>query len=118
MTTFLGPRSEPDDHLALLRSLGHDVRVVGPVSNGVDKATVLEAFAADLDLPSWFGHNWDALLDALRDLEGEGGAVIELVWDHVGDLRVHDHATYETVVDVLEQVQDERDDLRVTVITR
>jgi RNAse (barnase) inhibitor barstar len=118
VTTFLGPHSEVDDHLALLRSLGHDVRVVGRDSGGVDKATVLQAFASDLDLPPWFGHNWDALLDALRELVGRDGAVVELVWDHVGDLRSKDHGTYETVVDVLEQAQDERDDLRVTVVSR
>ena len=118
MTTFLGPHSEADDHLDLLTSLGHDVRIVGAVSGGVDKATVLDAFAADLDLPDWFGRNWDALLDALRDLEVPRGQTLELVWDHVKELRVHDHDTYETVLDILEQVQDEREELRVTVIAR
>ena len=118
MTTFLGPHSEADDHLDLLTSLGHDVRIVGAVSGGVDKPTVLAAFAADLDLPDWFGHNWDALLDALRDLDVPRGQTLELVWDHVGDLRRRDHDTYETVVDILEQVQDERDDLRITVVAR
>ena len=118
MTTFLGPHSEVDDHLELLASLGHDVRIVGAVSGGVDKASVLDAFARDLDLPGWFGRNWDALLDALRDLEVPRGQTLELVWDHVGDLRTRDHDTYETVVDILEQVQDERDDLRITVVAR
>ncbi|HET7800470.1 MAG TPA: barstar family protein [Humibacillus xanthopallidus] len=118
MTTFLGPHSEADDHLDLLASLGHDVRIVGAAGAGTDKAGVLQAFATDLDLPDWFGHNWDALLDALRDLEVPRGQTLELVWDHVRALRRVDHDTYETVVDILEQVQDERDDVRVTVIAR
>jgi Barstar (barnase inhibitor) len=33
-----------------------------------DKARFLDRCAADLRLPAWFGHNWDALTDALRDL--------------------------------------------------
>jgi hypothetical protein len=79
VTTFLGPHSEADDHLDLLASLGHDVRIVGRASGGVDKPTVLAAFAADLDLPDWFRHNWDALLDALRDLDVPRGQILELV---------------------------------------
>ena len=58
MTTFLGRHSEADDHIAQLVWLGHDVRVV---SGGDDKAGVLDAFATGLELPDWFGHNWDAL---------------------------------------------------------
>lgn len=115
MTTFLGRHSETDDHLDQLRWLGHDVRVV---TGGHDKASVLEAFATGLDLPDWFGHNWDALLDALRDLEGTRGVPIELVWDRTHGLRLADRPTYETVVEILEQVDDERDDLNVTVIAR
>lgn len=115
MTTFLGRHSEADDHIAQLVWLGHDVRVV---SGGDDKAGVLDAFAAGLELPDWFGHNWDALLDALRDLDGARGVPIELVWDHASALREHDRGAYDTVVEILEQVADERDDLRVTVITR
>ena len=115
MTTFLGRHSEADDHLDQLRWLGHDVRVV---SGGDDKDSVLDAFAAGLDLPDWFGHNWDALVDALRDLDGPRGVPIELVWDHARALREGDRATFDTVVDILEQVDEERDDLNVTVIAR
>jgi RNAse (barnase) inhibitor barstar len=115
VTTFLGRHSEPDDHLDQLRWLGHDVRVV---PGGHDKDSVLEAFATALELPDWFGHNWDALLDALRDLQGQRGVPIELVWDGVHALRTSERATYETVVEILEQVDEERPDLNVTVIAR
>lgn len=33
-----------------------------------DKRDVLAAFARGLELPAWFGMNWDALYDALADL--------------------------------------------------
>lgn len=115
MTTFLGRHSEADDHIAQLRRLGHDVRVV---SGGDDKRSVLEAFATGLGLPDWFGHNWDALLDALRDLDAARDVPIELVWDHAASLRAHDRDAYDTVVEILEQVADERDDVHVTVVTR
>ena len=115
MTTFLGRHSEADDHLDQLRWLGHDVRVV---SGGHDKDSVLEAFAAGLGLPEWFGRNWDALLTALRDLEGPRGAPIELVWDRARTLRTADRDTYETLVEILDQVDEERADLNVTVIAR
>mgnify|MGYP001352663957 CR=1 FL=1 len=40
---------------------------------GVDgKEAFLARCAVDLQLPSWFGHNWDALADCLRDLSWWG----------------------------------------------
>lgn len=33
-----------------------------------DKAAFLTVCARSLALPPWFGHNWDALADCLRDL--------------------------------------------------
>jgi RNAse (barnase) inhibitor barstar len=115
VTTFLGRHSEADDHIEHLVQLGHDVRVV---TGGQDKNGVLDAFARGLDLPDWFGRNWDALLDALRDLDGPRGVPIELVWDRAALLRERDRETYDTVVEILEQVARERDDLAVTVVTR
>lgn len=32
-----------------------------------DKASLMQAFATALQLPSHFGHNWDALWDVLRE---------------------------------------------------
>ncbi|AXG13744.1 barstar family protein [Intrasporangium calvum] len=115
MTTFLGRYDEVDDHLITLIGHGSDVRIVRA---GVDKRTVLDEFAAALDLPAWFGRNWDALVDALRGLPTEEGRRLELVWDHTHELRETAPETYATVVDILEQVADERDDLGVTVVDR
>lgn len=46
------------------------------------------------------------------------GSPSSLVWDHAAALRQRDRGAYDTVVEILEQVADERDDLHVTVITR
>ncbi|MEO6999474.1 MAG: barstar family protein [Terracoccus sp.] len=118
MTTFLGRDSRADDHIDDLVARGYDVRVVDASTAGTDKATVLREFATALALPRWFGHNWDALLDCLRDLESGDGRPVALVWDHVRALRDSDRHTYADVIDILEQVEGERDDLRVTVIAR
>lgn len=112
MTTFVGP-ADLEPHVEALQRDGADVRVVRPAQ---DKAAVLEAFATALELPEWFGHNWDALLDALREAEGRQGRRLEIVWQPTSALR--DDGTYATVLDILEQVADERDDLGVTVVTR
>lgn len=115
MTTFLSRHDEADDHIISLIAHGADVRVVRA---GWDKRSVLGAFAEALDLPDWFGYNWDALVDALRELGNDDARRIELVWDHVHALREAEPETYATVVDILEQVADERDDLGLTIIDR
>lgn len=48
-----------------------------------DKAGFLDRCARDLDLPEWFGHNWDALADVLTDLTWWGGQPLEYL------LRIH-----------------------------
>lgn len=115
MTTFLAGHADVDGYLEALRARGADVLVVR--ASG-DKAEILAAFAEALRLPNWFGHNWDALVDALRELEGRDARPLEIVWDQVRTVRQQDRETYATVLDILEQVADERDDLGVTVISR
>ncbi|WP_353508655.1 barstar family protein [Intrasporangium sp.] len=115
MTTFLGRHDEVDDHIITLVAHGTDVRVVRA---GTDKRSVLSEFASALALPAWFGHNWDALVDALRELSNDDQRRIELVWDHAHALRENAPETYALVVDILEQVADERDDLGLTIIDR
>jgi RNAse (barnase) inhibitor barstar len=114
MTTFLGRHADLERLLETLRARGVDVRVVRAAG---DKAEILDAFAEALRLPDWFGRNWDALVDALRDLDGRGGRPVEIVWDQVRSVREQDRDTYATVLDILEQVADERDDLGVTIVS-
>lgn len=115
MTTFLGRYADVEAHLAGLRDRGRDVRVVRSARG---KDAILDAFADALELPDWFGDNWDALVDALREVEGHEGRAVEIVWDRVRRLREDDPRTYATVLDILEQVAGERDDLGVTVVAR
>ena len=50
------------------------------VAGGESINDLHEALAAGLDLPNWYGHNLDALMDVLRDLEDPParGTVIEI----------------------------------------
>ncbi|GAA2720722.1 MULTISPECIES: barstar family protein [Streptomyces] len=63
----LPPTEAPADALALATEA--DWRGAHLRLDGVhDKAAFLDACARDLDLPDWFGRNWDALADCLTDL--------------------------------------------------
>ncbi len=115
MTTFLSRHDEADDHIFTLIAHGADVRIVRA---GTDKRSVLQGFDDALGLPDWFGHNWDALVDALRELSTDEDRRIELVLDHAHALRETNPDTYAVLVDILEQVAEERDDLGLTIIDR
>jgi hypothetical protein len=42
------------------------------LSDVTDKAEFMNRCATGLELPGWFGHNWDALADSLTDLSWWG----------------------------------------------
>lgn len=56
-----------DGMLAAARTLGFAVARVD-LAGATTKADVLARIADALAFPDWFGHNWDALADALGDL--------------------------------------------------
>ncbi len=50
-----------------------------------DEGELFSAFASVLSFPDWFGGNWDALLDCLRDVGGdERPAAVTLVVEDAG----------------------------------
>ncbi|MGW1200620.1 barstar family protein [Streptomyces sp. NPDC002536] len=62
------PPTDSPAHVAVAAAEA-DWRVARLRLEGVqDKTAFLERCAAELDLPEWFGRNWDALADCLMDL--------------------------------------------------
>jgi RNAse (barnase) inhibitor barstar len=59
-------RTVPASDLQRARDAGWTVGVVQLGQATSDKA-MFKAFQRDLDFPDWFGHNWDALVDALSN---------------------------------------------------
>lgn len=45
-----------------------------------DKEGFLETCALDLDFPDWFGANWDALADCLKDLSWQAAPGYVILW--------------------------------------
>ncbi|MEZ5417792.1 MAG: barstar family protein [Vicinamibacterales bacterium] len=90
----------PDLRVALARA-GWRVAVVdrAPV---VDKATLLHALYQSGEYPAGFGFNWDALLDALRDLSWLEPAVgIALLWRHPDVLQSRDPESAATFAEIV-----------------
>lgn len=71
------------------------------------KAALMRRAGAALDVPDWFGGNWDALADALRDLswlpEAAGRLVAVTSWRSFAAARPAD---WETLREVLEEAVD------------
>ncbi|WP_018155221.1 barstar family protein [Demetria terragena] len=63
-----------------------------------DKTELMDRLTVALDLPTWFGRNWDALADCLREVRGEPG--VEFVWRGEQDLP---EGLRETLHDVLDE---------------
>ncbi|MDF8263078.1 barstar family protein [Luteipulveratus flavus] len=78
-------RSRPPVRRLLRLGLDRGWRVLHLDTTGVtDKAGLLAAAERDLELPDWFGHNWDALADSLSDLVDDRGVL--LVWSGDAEL--------------------------------
>ena len=75
----------------------------GVVLNGrniLTKAELLTAVAQAFNFPSYFGHNWDALDDMLRDLSWLPAAGYVVFLEDFEALAAHDQATWRTFVEI------------------
>jgi RNAse (barnase) inhibitor barstar len=50
----------------------------------VDRAALFDVFAVACDFPDWFGRNWDAFADCLRDLSWLPPAPLAVLWQRSG----------------------------------
>lgn len=70
-------------------------------TGATDKAAVLAAFQDGLGLADWFGRNLDALVDALRGIADDAGAVV--LWDGPEPFAAAEPDQYAAVLDILAQ---------------
>lgn len=87
---------------AAMRDTGlrvHHIDLLGVTS----KRTLLARLAAQLDFPSGFGGNWDALADALGDLQWLPGKGYALFLDDAQTLRTAASTDFDTLLDVLDE---------------
>ncbi len=73
-----------------------------------DKAALLTCAAEAFRFPAWFGHNWDALADALGDLSWlpAPGYLVELLSTEA--LRSSDPAAWRMLCEILQEVAESR----------
>ena len=64
-----------------------------------DRPGLMDRFADGLNLPDWFGRNWDALADVLRDVP-EGRRVVVRSWRAYAKARPEE---WEIAFDVLQE---------------
>ena len=80
------------------------------------KAGLMAEIAAGLALPGWFGSNWDALVDALRDRTPTAGLC--LVWDGADIAGTRDTDLVDTLAEIVEDVADEGTPLTLVLRSR
>ena len=69
-----------------------------------NKAELLARFARALHFPDYFGHNWDALSDCLRDLRVADTRGLVLLLEGSQRLRREAPADFKTAMEVLQAV--------------
>jgi RNAse (barnase) inhibitor barstar len=65
------------------------------------KSSLLAVLAKALELPDWFGHNWDALQDCLTDLSWRPAPGYVVVLENCGGLAASAPETFATTLEVL-----------------
>jgi RNAse (barnase) inhibitor barstar len=77
----------------------------------------IEAIAAALSFPEWFGHNLDALYDSLTDLSWLPPGEHVLIWPRPAELARHDPRGYDSVTAVLDDAVRRTTELGDRVLT-
>jgi RNAse (barnase) inhibitor barstar len=67
-----------------------------------DKQTFLQNFAAALNFPAYFGHNWDAFEECLSDLEWLPAHAYVLVYDNAAVFARAQPAEWRTALAILQ----------------
>jgi RNAse (barnase) inhibitor barstar len=99
----LGGGTDPLDAVAACAA-ALDARVLDvDLAGCAGKSALLERLAAKLELPDWFGHNWDALADCLGDLSWLEADRYVLLFRHAGDLRTAAPDDYRMLIEILER---------------
>lgn len=88
-----------------------------------DKLAVMDAIAAAMSFPDWFGRNLDALYDCLTDLTWLPSGEHVLIWVSSSALAADDPKGYLSIRSVLSDAQramgssvEDPDDRRLTVV--
>lgn len=76
-------RAPGEQVLRLASDLGWRTYRLDTAGTG-DKDALMDLLARVLDLPEWFGRNWDALADCLADLDARPGSLV--LWEHAQTL--------------------------------
>ncbi|GAB3345757.1 barstar family protein [Lysobacter tyrosinilyticus] len=81
-----------------------DFRVVHvDLAGCADKEEVLRRFARELQFPSWFGGNFDALADSIGDLSWARADGYLLLIEHIDTWRQADDDNFATLLDILNE---------------
>lgn len=94
--------------LATLGAAAHDAGLMPRQIDLMDcanKATLLLRISVALDFPHTGGRNWDALSDALRDLQWLGGQGYVLLFHGAGEMHEVDERSFDTLVGVLDEAR-------------
>lgn len=70
----------------------------------VAKTQLLEALAQALHFPDWFGHNWDALWDALDEYLATARQPLKLEFD-LGCVQSLDEGDWQMLVEILDEAR-------------
>lgn len=76
------------------------------IGHAHDKADFLKLVANAMDFPSWFGHNWDALADCLKDLSWLSGRGWVLVLEKAKHMGAGHGSEFKEAMALMEEVAD------------
>lgn len=94
------------DDIAQVERAGHDAGLLVrhiDLRGCADKDALLARMADALATPEGQGRNWDALSDQLRDLSWLPGRGYVLLLPHAAELRDADEASFDTLLDILDE---------------
>jgi hypothetical protein len=67
-----------------------------------DRRSMFDEFAAGCEFPDWFGGNWDALVDCLRDMSWIPGAGVVVLWRRSGVFAAAAPQTWDNVGPIID----------------